>query len=926
MSSIRVIALLLTCVFALNALDAGTIQGIVRARSNNEPIVGASISVLGTVLGSVSGEDGAFRVDRIPSGVYSVRIEMLGFKKKEIMNLDVQSDSATLHINILLEDAPLNMAEVVVQARANRELESSGIQSEFQAKNIISVITAQTIDRSTDRTAADVLQRVSGMSLIRDQDEGRYVVMRGLAQQYNNTLVDGIKIPSPESNDRFLPLDIFPSGLFERIEVTKSLTPDVAGDAIGGSTNLLLREAPERFVFSASVAEGSTSSVAGNGFSVFNRRTVNELDPERLHGTVSDADPTAQIKPRYNPPASDFTTANLKFTNGTAPVDGLYSALIGNRFFGEKLGLMAAGSFQNTYNRIQTDFYSLGSDINTVDSEGHLIPYASTYDNQTYYTNRTRDGAVAKADFIADEGQELSSTYMFVRQEEAQTRFGLQTEIDGARGANDLTYTDRSALRTQDVSSISFAGSHFTTSPFSFSWVANSTDAVQDRPDEAEYSLLQNYDAHGNLQPFVGLGSITHSWRKNDDHQYLGKMDGTLRLTSDGMNTLQAGFVVQKLSRVNYEDDYKLNPSIIHGSTQPFTTIDSAKVTVFGYASTSGTSVYGYQNYKASEEFFSSYLQYTLNLGQLQILSGLRWEQAHDNYFTMASASFTGQHADVKMVDFLPGIHFRYEFTPEQIGRLSISRTLSRPSYFDLVPAVDRSDASQSQGNPNLLPARATNVDLRYEYNPNPSDVYSAGVYYKRITDPIEDQFQSVGVVLVTTKGNGDPATVYGFEAVLSKHLGPIGISANYSYVVSRITSTKQVSAENLNGDLVQTYYQQTRPLQSQSPQIANVILSYGNESWGTEATVSYNYTGRRLFAVSRLDGYDTYQDGVGEIDLSADQQLFANLKLSVKLINLTSAPAITEVASGDFIKHDPIVIERDLNRMRGSIGISYRL
>ena len=180
--------------------------------------------------------------------------------------------------------------------------------------------------------------------------------------------------------------------------------------------------------------------------------------------------------------------------------------------------------------------------------------------------------------------------------------------------------------------------------------------------------------------------------------------------------------------------------------------------------------------------------------------------------------------------------------------------------------------------------------------------------------------------MLVTSKGNGDPATVYGFEAVLSKHFGPLGISANYSYVVSSITSTKQVTAEDINGDLVQTYYQQTRPLQSQSPQIANVILSYGNAGWGTEANLSYNYTGRRLFAVSRLDGYDTYQDGVGEIDFSADQQLFANLKLSVKLINITNAPAVTEVVSGQYIHHDPIVIERDLNRMRGSIGISYRL
>ncbi len=278
------------------------------------------------------------------------------------------------------------------------------------------------------------------------------------------------------------------------------------------------------------------------------------------------------------------------------------------------------------------------------------------------------------------------------------------------------------------------------------------------------------------------------------------------------------------------------------------------------------------------------------------------------------------------MVDFLPGIHFRYEFAADQIGRLSIARTLSRPSYFDLVPAVDRSDESQSQGNPNLRPATATNIDLRYEYYPNPSDLYSAGVYFKRIIDPIEDQFQSVGVLLVTSKGNGDPATVYGFEAVVAKHFGGLGFSANYSYVFSQITSTKQVTSEDIYGDLVQSYYQQKRPLQSQSPQIVNAILSYASEPWGTSANLSYNYTGKSLIAVSRLDGYDTYQDGVGQLDFSADQKLLSNLRLSVKLINITNSQAVTQVLSGQYIQHTPITIERDLNKMRGTIGISYRL
>jgi hypothetical protein len=124
----------------------------------------------------------------------------------------------------------------------------------------------------------------------------------------------------------------------------------------------------------------------------------------------------------------------------------------------------------------------------------------------------------------------------------------------------------------------------------------------------------------------------------------------------------------------------------------------------------------------------------------------------------------------------------------------------------------------------------------------------------------------------------------------------------------------------------VQSYVQQVRPLQSQSPQIANVILSYENKDWGVETNLSYNYTGRRLLAVSRLDGYDTYEDSVGEYDFSADKKLLENFNLSIKLINIFNSPAVTEVASGAYVKHAPIIILRDSNKMRASIGIAYKL
>ena len=233
--SFRILSLLLIAAIFSHPTSAGSIRGIVRAKGSNEILIGANLILKGTELGAASGQFGVFNIEHIPAGEYSLHVRLMGYKKIEIDHITISSDTTVVIQNIFLEEKLVDMAEIVVQGRANRELEASGIRSEFDANNVVNVVTAQTIERSTDRTAAEVLQRISGLSLLKNNGEGRYVIMRGLEQQYNNTLIDGIKIPSPESKDRFIPLDIFPAALFERIDVMKSLTPDLPGDAIGGN-------------------------------------------------------------------------------------------------------------------------------------------------------------------------------------------------------------------------------------------------------------------------------------------------------------------------------------------------------------------------------------------------------------------------------------------------------------------------------------------------------------------------------------------------------------------------------------------------------------------------------------------------------------------------------------------------------------------
>ncbi len=919
---IRLITAFIFTALCFGGVYAGTIRGTIRAKGTKEPIVGANVSLPGTGMGAVTNASGDFFVSMF-AGTYTIRVSMLGYAPYEDKNVIVPDDTSEVFLEIIIKESPMSVSDVVIRGRANRELESSGIRSEFESNNIINIITAQTIERSTDRTAAEVLQRISGLSLIKDNGEGRYVVMRGLEQQYNNTLVDGIKIPSPESKDRFVPLDIFPSALFERIDVTKALTPDLPGDAIGGTTDLIFRSAPETLVLNASAATGYSSSLIHGTITSFDPSTVPELDPDRLHGTVSESDPTTLLAHRYIASPSDFTVNDLKFTNKTAPPDGIYSLVIGNRFFDKQFGIIAAGSYQNTYNVTETQVYTVDKQFSS-----NYIPYNQTLDNRTYGIHKMRDGATVKADYIMDIDQQLAATFIYVNQVQDLTLHGISSTLNGERGAASVTTSYRSALNIQTIANYSLSGEHFTLSSISLRWVANYSDAIQDRPDDAEYTLLQSYDKYGNLPSTYGFGSIFHSWRKNNDKQYLTKVDISWKLTEDGTHTIQTGASYQALNRVNFQDDFLLNPIIQkNGRTQTFTEIDSVQVFVVGSA---GNPVFGYQNYKAQEGLWSGYAEYAFNIGSLQVLTGVRWEQAHDVYWTAAPITqgpISGPTQDtVIFVDLMPSMHIRYALDPENIIRFSVTRTMSRPSYFDLVPAQDKGDNTSTQGNPNLRAARSTNIDLQYEYVTSTTNQFSIGVYAKRIIDPIEDEVYGTNISTIT-KGNGNPADVYGAEVSALVHLENFGISGNYTYVYSRITDQVYCDTINQNtGDQFTVYFKRTRPLQSQSPVLANATLSYENAQWGTGIRVSYNYTGRRLVAVNNYDALDIYEDAVDDMDCAADQEILPGLKLSLKLSNLLNSHVVQEIPSGELIKHPTMFVQRDTNRLHGTIGINFRL
>lgn len=133
--------------------------------------------------------------------------------------------------------------------------EMKSIEAQRRADNIVNVLTADGIGRLPDRNAAEAVQRLPGVAIERDQGEGRFVAVRGLPSQWNSTLINGNRLPTAEeeTTSRATAFDFFPSELIDQVVVAKAITPDMEGDAIGGSVNFITKTAPDKRVLQATV-------------------------------------------------------------------------------------------------------------------------------------------------------------------------------------------------------------------------------------------------------------------------------------------------------------------------------------------------------------------------------------------------------------------------------------------------------------------------------------------------------------------------------------------------------------------------------------------------------------------------------------------------------------------------------------------------
>ena len=874
------------------AIQAHTLNGIVKDNKTGEPLIGTVVRVKELPnVGTTTGLDGSFTLHELPDkGKYTLVVSFMAYKTKEIV-VDVANDDK---VDIPMDEDLKQLGEVVVTGRREYRSDRSAVESVKNAGNVLNVMSQQSIQLSPDVNVASVLQRVSGVTMERDASgEASYAILRGMDKRYNYTLVNGVKMPSPDDKNRYIPLNIFPSDLMDRLVVSKSLTADMEGDAAGGVVDMVMKDAPSCFQLQANAAIGTTDYFwkDGRDYLTSNRSDYTKKAPYEAFGS------------EYKASMSDFKNGPMQLKSHSMPAPNFIGGLsVGNRFWNDRLGVMLAGSIQNTFRGTERTYNSVKM------ASGEQAMYISKLNHRYYSIHNLTTGVHAKVDLTLPK-HKIEWYNMYVRTNSKGVRYNnsIGTEYIGA---NSYTQDDeiRSLSTTQSIFATNLKGTHHLTKNFTLDWSGIFSQAKEEDPDRTYVTLSNSVsteaDADGNILSgnlWDTNKNITKTFPKDAERRFQHNMDtdwaGYINLTYDThfANDVEAlwkaGAQYRRKERSNRYYSYIFSPAdnaqdLDGNGLEQFDNVDWVCKTPYSQASQ--------LNYDSKEHIGGAYAMVTLKTKLGELIAGFRAEHTNQIYTMLQHFRNMGQTGEQSYWDYLPSASLKWTPTKKMNIRLSYYRSINRPGFYEIVPYQIMGEEYQEKGNPNLKRARIDNIDLRWEWFPSKTEQILAGVFYKYLKDPIEQVFVTsdgkigAGTDAYYMPDNLGNAKNMGFEIDVIKYIRHFGIKANYTYTYSKITTSKREykegSAEYKSG------VTQSRPLVNQAPHTANISLLYKDTENGWNAQLASSFTGAKLALVSPFKDADQWDKAMFGIDLSAEKQFKNGFSIFFKANNLLDA------------------------------------
>ncbi len=755
------------------------------------------------------------------------------------------------------------------------------LEEQRLSDSVESVVHADAIGQLPDDNAAEALQRVPGVSVERDQGEGRFVRVRGLGADLNSVPINGTLVPAPEDDRRAVAMDVLPSELIQSLSVVKTLTPDMDANSLGGT-----------------------------------------VEVESLSG--------------FDHPATFYSlTSEASYDDNTGDTSPKVSGAVSNRFsLGQGIDNFAVAAALSWENRsFGSDNVETGGAWDFDDAAGARL---EELEERRYDIERERTGAGLNFDYRPDEDTELYLRTLYSRYQDSETRQAnviefADAQLPGERGDAEGTREIKDRSETQEVKSLVLGGERrignwTVSSQYGYSQASEDSplhipgasfsgndDFIDAGYDSSKEPNLKINDAFYQASNFT-LDEIEREKQLTTDTEQNIRIDlardyfwqglpsqvkfGTKFSTRTKDNDLEV-WAYEDLDSYGFTDAQLNMANFINGNGNLGPQISASALERLMAGLDTADFYDGEQSrindFEIQENINAAYIMNTVDIDDLRIIAGLRYEgtrlKAEGTGLNEGTFESVNERNDYH--HWLPGLHAIYQLGSNSQVRAAWTNTVVRPTFGQLFPGFVIDGDEAEFGNPQLKALESSNFDLGIEHYMGKAGAVSAFVFYKDIENFVYNANlagtpEYAAFDEAYTYVNGDKASVYGLELAYSQQFSWLPAPWNGLLMSANGTFSKSdADIEQLDTD-TGSVAKRSISLPGQSDTTGNLTLGWENSKFGMR--IAANYQSDYLNEVGDVldKRYDYRVDDQLFIDLSAHYNLTDHLQLFAEAQNIT--------------------------------------
>lgn len=892
--------LFFTCFLTLTGLVAMAQTGIIRGKINDakskEGIIGATIRIDGTNLGTQTDVNGSFVLNNVPTGTHKVFVTYISYQTREVPSVRVESGNTTVLETELVEEGK-NLSDVVIRAARSTNTEVAVISEIKQFKPIAVGISATQIQKSQDRDAAAAIRRVPGISIV----DNRFVLVRGLGSRYNTVMVNDMITPSTEVDVRAFSFDLIPSNILDRMIIFKSGAAELPGDFAGGVIKIYTKRKPDQNFTDAGLTMGYRGNTTFRNVQTHDRGNLAWLGLWDKSQQIPSSFPTDANTFNTLPSALRASYAQLfpnswALKNISVSPDIRFAFNMGRRF---DVGQTRVSNLTSINYSMTNQFSDI--DLKTFNNGTIANDVAQQYNDATYQRN-TRLGILHNWNFKFSPSFTLEWKTLFNQLGNTETIVRNGENVIESRDI--ISYSERFENRSILTSQLS--GENILSEQTKLDWIAGIGYTGRWEPDWKRVRYQREQVTGGGPQNDFAVSTPNNPsplesgrfWSKTHEYLYSAAVNVQTKFGNPADRepaVIRYGFYAEQKDRDFNARFYGYQRQ---GNVQAINTLPIGQVfsnTNIGgaegnYSLLDGTKTI--DSYTAHNTYLAGYVGGDINFSPKTSLTlGFRGEY---NMRTLGNP-LNANLVDQKIFSPLPSMNFTYKLNDKQNLRLAYSYTVNRPEFREQAPFsyYDFALNADVRGNQTLKTTNIQNLDAKWEFYPSEGELISVTGFYKQFKNPIENFLLPQANGLAYTFINTNNATNYGVEVELRKSLASTGVNflkdltlvGNVSLIKSTINLGDVVAAPDLSGE-IQNYdltgiTDKKRAMMNQSPYLINAGVYYASQN-GWQANILYNVSGPRIFAVGNVNSPTVYEMPRNVIDLNVSKNF--NKRWEVRL------------------------------------------